>query len=237
MIQDKRMQNKYERQISLDGFGVDGQNRLSKAVVALVGVGGVGCAALPLLVGAGVGRVVVFDCDTVSMHNLHRQTIYVEPEVGRNKAEFAAERFARLNSDVRLEAYNFKISDDKRSFNLLSECDICIDATDSFQSRLLISSICRGLGIRLVMASAEGYVSQRICMGNGFYLNDIISDSGASGEPAKGRPIFPPAAHLSGVLAASAAMRSIVSEESFNFGEILSFDHLTSKFHTYRLVN
>ena len=45
----------------MEGFGAVGQERLSNGVVALVGVGGVGCAALPLLIGAGVGRIMVFD--------------------------------------------------------------------------------------------------------------------------------------------------------------------------------
>ena len=87
------MQNKYRRQVSLDGFGAVGQERLSNGVVALVGVGGVGCAALPLLIGAGVGRIMVFDCDIVSLHNLHRQTVYSESEVGRKKAHLSAENY------------------------------------------------------------------------------------------------------------------------------------------------
>lgn len=231
------MQNKYRRQVSLDGFGAVGQERLSNGVVALVGVGGVGCAALPLLIGAGVGRIMVFDCDIVSLHNLHRQTVYSESEVGRKKAHLSAEKFSGLNSDVRIEAYDMKITSDSRSSNLLSECDFCIDATDSFQSRLSISSICRALKMRLVMASAEGYVSQRICFGGDFYLDDIISDPEAIEEPAKCRSIFPPAAHLSGVLAASSALEAIVNPARYKCGDMLLFDHLNSKFQSCRLVN
>lgn len=230
MIQNVLMQNRYERQISLEGFGIEGQKRLSNAVVALIGVGGVGCSVLPLLAGAGIGRIMVFDCDSVCLHNLHRQTAYSESEVGMNKARLAAEKFSALNSDVQIEAHDLKVLNDGRSSGLLSACDICIDSTDSFHSRLSISSVCRSLGMRLIMASAEGYISQRICFGNGFYLDDMLFDPLAAGEPAKCRSIFPPAAHLSGVLAASSAMLAIVDPGSYNCASMLSFDHLTSKF-------
>ena len=87
------------------------------------------------------------------------------------------------------------------------------------------------------MASAEGYVSQRICFGGDFYLDDIISDPEAIEEPAKCRSIFPPAAHLSGVLAASSALEAIVNPASYKCGDMRLVDHLNSKFQSCRLVN
>ena len=81
---------KYARQIALAGFGEVGQRRLADSSVVVVGAGGVGSGALPLLAASGIGRIALVDCDVVSLSNLHRQTIYDAAQVGQSKARVAA---------------------------------------------------------------------------------------------------------------------------------------------------
>ena len=118
---------KYTRQISLDGFGEDGQRKLAASKVALIGVGGVGSAALPLLAGAGFGEIALADFDRVSEHNLHRQTIYRADSSGRPKAELAARYASALNPDVRVKFFDGKLTDENAD-EILGGALLCIDA-------------------------------------------------------------------------------------------------------------
>ena len=120
---------KYARQTALEDFGADGQRRLSAAKVALIGAGGVGSGALPILAGAGVGVLAVFDPDAVSAHNLHRQTIYRFADIGKPKAPLAAEYAAALNPDVRVLSFEEKFCES--CAGKIAGFDFCIDATDS----------------------------------------------------------------------------------------------------------
>ena len=67
---------RYKRQISLPELGLEGQRRLAASSVLVVGAGGLGGPLLYALAGAGVGRLVVADGDTVSLSNLNRQFLF-----------------------------------------------------------------------------------------------------------------------------------------------------------------
>ncbi|GIQ89499.1 hypothetical protein KIPB_011987, partial [Kipferlia bialata] len=114
---------------------------------------GLGSALLPYLVGAGVGRVTICDGDTVSVSNLHRQTLFREGDVGKNKAEIAAETLRQLNSDVAIEALprHLSVSDTLEGYTLACAC------VDSFEARRILSSLCVQHSVPMVSGSAQGW--------------------------------------------------------------------------------
>ena len=91
MLPDSAMQ-RYSRQVLLAGFGLDGQRRLLRSGVLVVGAGGLGCSALAYLAGAGVGRIGIIDPDRVSLENLHRQVLFDMHDIGAPKVSAAARR-------------------------------------------------------------------------------------------------------------------------------------------------
>lgn len=93
---------RYARQTCLPGMGEAGQAALKAAHVLVVGAGGLGAPALQYLVGAGIGRLTLVDGDTVSLGNLHRQTLFREDDIGRPKVEAAHDTLRRLNTDCRI---------------------------------------------------------------------------------------------------------------------------------------
>ncbi|KAF6757138.1 hypothetical protein DFP72DRAFT_989466 [Ephemerocybe angulata] len=97
---------RYGRQMILDGFGLQGQINLSRASVAVVGAGGLGCPALQYLGAAGVGRIGIFDHDRVEISNLQRQILHNEETVGMYKAESAKLALLRVNSRLVIDADN-----------------------------------------------------------------------------------------------------------------------------------
>ena len=88
---------RYARHHSLPGIGQAGQEKLGRAAVLIVGMGGLGCPAATYLAAAGVGRLVLNDFDRVDITNLQRQTLYREADAGQQKAEVAARRLEALN--------------------------------------------------------------------------------------------------------------------------------------------
>lgn len=225
---------RYARQMALPGFGAEGQRALGESLVLVVGAGGVGCGALPLLAASGVGKIAIVDGDTVSESNLHRQTLYSPGQIGAMKARAAADALSTLNPDCEISYYARFFEDSDEFCALVESASVCIDATDSFCSRGVVSTVCERVGKPEIFASAQGYVAQNAAFGGGFYLGKYAgADTSAFSEGARALPIFPPAAHLAGVWAAAAAIGHISKALPLKFGEFRIFDFSTCQFRKF----
>lgn len=149
------MNARYATQVRLPGVGTAGQQRLAEARVLVVGAGGLGCALLPLLVGAGVGQLTLIDPDTVELGNLHRQTLYRMGDLGRPKVDAAAASLRMLNPEVRIEALHRPLTPAEASM-LVDAADVVVDAADQFAVSYLLSDACLAARRPLVSASAVG---------------------------------------------------------------------------------
>lgn len=135
---------RYERQTALPEVGTGGQERLRKARVLIVGVGGLGSPVALYLAAAGVGTLGLIDDDTVSVNNLQRQVLYSEAQVGQPKVTCAARRLQELNSSIRVDAYCCRL-ERSNARELLSQYDLVIDGCDNFATRYLMNDTCHSL--------------------------------------------------------------------------------------------
>ena len=133
---------RYQRQLLLPELGLEGQQRLSRARVAVVGAGGLGSTLLPLLVGAGVGQLRLCDGDIVTRSNLPRQTLYRTADLGGSKARLAAERLSALNPHCQLIASAEYLSPENAP-RLLGKVDLILDATDNEPARRCLDAYSR----------------------------------------------------------------------------------------------
>ena len=143
---------RYSRQMVLPELGPEGQHKLKKSSVVIIGAGGLGIPASVYLAAAGAGRIGVVDEDVVEKSNLHRQTIYTEEDVGRPKARVAAERLRGVNPHVVVEPHKVRLSS-ANAMEVLEGYDVVIDCTDNFPARYLINDACVLLGKPDVYAS------------------------------------------------------------------------------------
>jgi adenylyltransferase/sulfurtransferase len=132
---------RYARQIVLRGVGGPGQNKLKSARVLVVGAGGLGSPALQYLAGAGVGTLGVVDNDVVSLSNLHRQIIHGTSDLGRLKADSAAETIRRINPHVAVEPIRLRL-DVLNARAIVGRFDIVLDGSDNFETRYALSDAC-----------------------------------------------------------------------------------------------
>ena len=132
---------RYSRQVRLTEWGEAGQNKLFNASILMIGAGGLGCAALPYLAAAGVGTIGIIDYDRVALHNLHRQVLYKMEDIGLPKALCAADALRKLNPDISITGFNFKLSP-QNCLSTIAPYDVIIDGTDNFSSRYMINDAC-----------------------------------------------------------------------------------------------
>lgn len=151
--------DRYLRQITLQGFGEESQQKLAEAKVLVIGAGGLGCPALQYLVSSGVGIIGIADDDTVSESNLHRQILYTTEDIGKLKVDVAKERLNALNPEIKIAAYPFKI-DKNNILEIFKTYDFILDGTDNFESRYLINDASALLKIPLVFGAVSGYDGQ-----------------------------------------------------------------------------
>ena len=132
---------RYDRQMILPEIGEEGQLKLKKAKVLIVGVGGLGSPIALYLAGAGVGCIGLVDDDRVSISNLQRQVLYSENELDKPKAVCAAERLSALNSGISILPYSTRLTEENAG-NIIRKYDIIVDGCDNFATRYLINDIC-----------------------------------------------------------------------------------------------
>ncbi|MEW5914847.1 MAG: molybdopterin-synthase adenylyltransferase MoeB [Gemmatimonadota bacterium] len=150
---------RYARQVVLPEVGVDGQERLKRAKVIVVGAGGLGSPACSYLAAAGVGTLGIVDGDAVDLSNLQRQLLYGTDDIGRRKAAAAAQRVRAINPHVRVVPFDSELARDN-ALEILRNFDLVVDGTDNFRTRYLVNDACVLLGIPNVYASVLRFDGQ-----------------------------------------------------------------------------
>lgn len=149
----------YSRQILLEGWDIEAQERLKFSNVCIVGCGGIGCALAELLARAGVGKITLIDPDTIEMSNLQRQLAFTPQDLGFYKAETLAKRLELINLNVRVESINLSLSAENAEA-LIGAQDLVLDGCDQFETRYLVNQTCVKLNVPLISASAIGLQGQ-----------------------------------------------------------------------------
>ncbi len=134
------LQERYSRQVLFPGIGNEGQQRLLKSRVAIVGCGATGSALAALLARAGVGSLRIIDRDYVEPSNLQRQTLFEEADAAESlpKAIAACRSIARFNSQIFTEPHASDLTP-QNADQLLSGVNLVLDGTDNFETRYLIN--------------------------------------------------------------------------------------------------
>nr|QUE29881.1 moeB [Erythrocladia irregularis] len=131
---------RYSRHLVLDEIGVLGQKRLKNSKVVIIGLGGLGNLSLMYLAASGIGCIGIVDYDVINLSNLQRQILYETNQVDLCKVEVAQSRISNLNSLCKVVTYNTKLNL-TNAFQILSEFDIIVDASDNFLTRYILSDL------------------------------------------------------------------------------------------------
>ena len=129
---------RYDRQLMIQGIGVEGQEKLKRSRVLVAGAGGLGSPVAIYLTAAGVGTIRLVDHDQVTLSNLNRQILHGEEDIGRKKIDSATTKLRHLNSWVKIEAIAETITEENVS-HLAQGCDVIVDAMDNLPTRYVLN--------------------------------------------------------------------------------------------------
>ncbi len=155
--QEQVSEGRYARQEMI--FGQKRQEAVSAATVVVVGAGGLGSPAATYLAAAGVGRLVIVDCDTVSLSNLNRQFLHGDADIGTPKVESAARRLRALNRDVEVIPVGEKITEENAAA-IIRGADAVVDALDTFAVRDVLNTAAVRERIPLMHGAISGCYGQ-----------------------------------------------------------------------------
>lgn len=133
--------SRYQRQTLLKSFGLDKQSKLFESKVLIVGMGGLGIPVAQYLNAMGVGSLGLVDNDTIALHNLHRQVLYSESEVGLSKVKVAAQKLRKQNSQTDIRPIS-EFLDKDNALEMIAAYDLIVDASDNFATRYLVNDAC-----------------------------------------------------------------------------------------------
>jgi adenylyltransferase/sulfurtransferase len=143
----------------LPEIGDSGQEKLKKAKVLVIGAGGLGCPILQYIATAGVGTIGIVDFDKIELHNLHRQILFTEQQVGQSKAITARSVLKTLNPLIEIIAFDEKLTIENAG-RIIMDFEVIVDGSDNFETRYLVNDTCVASGKSLIYGSILKFEGQ-----------------------------------------------------------------------------
>lgn len=224
---------RYQRQLIVDGFGIDAQERLKGSTALVAGIGGLGGTAASYLAAAGIGRLILIHEGRLDAPDLNRQMLMTSDWVGRSRVVKAKESINKLNPLVEIEVFDEPVRME-RLRGLLSAADIVLDCRHNFPERRLINTACAEAGTALVEAAMNGMEG---------YLFNIVPDKTAclsclypedpEWDPY-GFPVLGAVSGALGCLASIEAMKILTGFREPLMNAILHFDLGRMEFNRFK---
>jgi sulfur-carrier protein adenylyltransferase/sulfurtransferase len=151
--------NRYQRQIRLPEIGPEGQKRITGSRILVVGAGALGSASLQYLVTAGVGVIGIIDNDILELHNLHRQVLYANEDIGKQKVLAAEKRLKAMNPEISIVSYARRLTI-HNALEMIPEYDLVLECSDNFPTKFLVNDACVILNKPCIIGAALGFTGQ-----------------------------------------------------------------------------
>ena len=220
------MSKRYARQIALADVGAEGQAKLGRARMLIVGLGGLGCPAALYLATSGVGRLVLNDFDRVDETNLPRQILYALEDVGALKVEAAKRRLIAMNPGVEVVALSERL-DGAALEAAVGEVDVVLDGTDNFAARFAVNRACVARRVPLVSGAAvrvEGQIAVFPNDGDGPCYSCLYNDEDEWLGDCQGNGVLAPVPGVIGTLMAEEALKLALGWSSSLRNRLLLWD-------------
>jgi len=217
---------RYARQIALADVGPDGQAKLGRARVLIVGLGGLGCPAALYLATSGIGKLVLNDFDTVDETNLPRQILFSPDDVGALKVDAAKRRLATFNPLIEIATLPQRL-DEAELEAAVAAVDIVLDGTDNFAARFAVNKACVARRVPLVSGAAvrvEGQIAVFPNRGDGPCYACLYNDEDEWLGDCQGNGVLAPVPGVIGTLMAEEALKLVLGWQSSLHDRLLLWD-------------
>jgi sulfur carrier protein ThiS adenylyltransferase len=222
------LSERYSRQILFSPIGREGQQMLCEKHVLLIGSGALGTSNAEMLVRAGVGRLTIVDRDYVEWSNLQRQQLYTEEDAKKRipKAIAAETRLKEINSEVTITGVIADVTIQEIEQLLEGNVDLIIDATDNFETRLLINDAANKYKIPWIYGACTGSygLTYTVLPGETPCFSCLLGAMPMGGETCDTVGVISPAVQIVTAHQASEALKILVADYDSLRGTLLFFD-------------
>lgn len=228
---------RYNRQIVLPQIDLDGQEKICRAKVLIIGMGGLGTAVAQSLCGSGVGNLTLVDDDVVNATNLPRQWLYSDNQCGMPKVAAAKEKLAMINRECVIDTVDERLT--KPALQALSEShQVIVDCTDNLAARRLNNEVSWQTNTPLVSGAAVRFEGQLFvsiphtkmpcygCLEQRFTQTELsCTETG----------ILSPVVSLIGVSQAQLVLQILTGFGVLPVGKLIVFDGLHFQWHSFTI--
>lgn len=221
--------NRYIRTIQLPEIGEEGQQKLLRSHVLVIGAGALGSIASMYLAGSGVGKITVADFDNIDISNLQRQLSFTEADLGKSKALTLADKLRAINSEIEVEAVNrFLKRGDLEA--LIAGCDLVLECSDNPDTKYAVTDAAERLGIPYVLGGVAQWRGQVMDWAPGHASYADIFPIGADPNgytPCSIGGVFGPLPGIIASIQATEAIKLLTGAGTPLLDRLLLFDALT----------
>ena len=234
---DLKQFRRFEKQIILKKIGVNGQKKIFKSKVLIIGIGGLGCPLLTYLAASGVGTIGIVDHDRVELSNLNRQTLFVTKDIGKFKVIQAKNYINKINKKIKIKTFRLKVSLSNIK-SIIKGFDIICDGTDNYETRYIINDQCKKSKKVLISAAIskfDGHLYKFNFRKNGCCYRCFMPDKPNEENNCDAEGIFSPVAGILGSLQASEVLKTILDFKEDLNNQMIIFNSIKSNFRNIKL--
>ena len=234
---DLKQFRRFEKQIILKKIGINGQKKIFKSKVLIIGIGGLGCPLLTYLAASGVGTIGIVDHDRVELSNLNRQTLFVTKDIGKFKVIQAKNYINKINKKIKIKTFRLKVSLSNIK-SIIKGFDIICDGTDNYETRYIINDQCKKSKKVLISAAIskfDGHLYKFNFRKNGCCYRCFMPDKPNEENNCDAEGIFSPVAGILGSLQASEVLKTILDFKDDLNNQMIVFDSIKLSFRNIKL--
>ena len=228
---------RFEKQIILKKVGLIGQQKIKKAKILIIGMGGLGCPLITYLAASGVGYIGLIDHDKVEISNLNRQILFTNNDLKKYKVLQAKKKINKIYKNIKINTFKVKLNS-KNIRSILKNYEIICDGTDNYETRYLINDFCKNNKKILISAAISGFNGHLFKFNfkkRGPCYRCFMPESPDFENNCEANGIFSPVAGIMGTLQANEVLKTILSlKEDLNSNMII-FDSLKMSFRKVKI--
>ena len=228
---------RFEKQIILKNIGINGQKKILKSKVLIIGLGGLGCPLLTYLASSGVGTIGLVDFDRVELSNLNRQTLFNLQDIGKFKVLQAKKNIYKINRKIKIITYRKRLNS-KNIKSILMNFDIICDGTDNYKTRYLINDSCkknRKILVSAAISKFDGHLFKFNFKKKSSCFRCFMPEIPPLNNNCDTDGIFSPVAGVLGSLQANEVLKTILGFRNNMSNQMIVFNSIKTNFRNIEL--
>ena len=228
---------RFEKQIILKKVGIQGQIKIKRAKILIIGMGGLGCPLLTYLAASGVGHVGIVDPDKVELSNLNRQILFNISDLKKYKVVQAKTQVKKIYKNIKIKTFRSRLTS-KNIKSILRSYEIICDGTDNYETRYLINDFCKKNKKILISAAInrfDGHLFKFNFTKAGPCYRCFMPDQPALENNCETEGIFSPVAGIMGSFQANEVLKTVLNLKSDLSTNMLIFNSLKMTLRTVKI--